>query len=94
MCQPWQDRADSISGADSPDCRTCAGARHHARAALQLDPGAQSLGGRIGQAYNQAYVHNWEYYPLTDREIDFAVKALLTIADPALFKIIVHGDKL
>ena len=49
--------------------------------------------GRIGQAYNQAYIHNWEYYPLTDREITFVVKSLLTVADPALFKIIVHGEE-
>lgn len=28
---------------------------------------------RIGKAYNQAFVHNWEYYPLTQREIDFVV---------------------
>jgi len=26
--------------------------------------------GRIGQAYNRAFVHNWEYYPLSDREIE------------------------
>jgi len=48
--------------------------------------------GRIGEAYNNAFVNNWEYYPLTEREIAFVVKNLETIADPALIKIIVHGQ--
>jgi GNAT superfamily N-acetyltransferase len=47
---------------------------------------------RIGQAYNQAFIRNWEYVPLTEREIDFVVENILTIADPKLFKIIVHGE--
>lgn len=46
--------------------------------------------GRIGHAYNSAFVNNWEYYPLTDREIAFILKTLETIADPRLIKIIVH----
>jgi GNAT superfamily N-acetyltransferase len=45
---------------------------------------------RIGQAYNQAFVHNWEYYPLTDREIKFVVDNILLVANPRLIKIIVH----
>jgi GNAT superfamily N-acetyltransferase len=48
--------------------------------------------GRIGQAYNKAFVNNWEYYPLTDREIAFVVKNLETIADPGLIKVIVHDQ--
>lgn len=51
-----------------------------------------SWGRRIGQAYNNAFVENWEYYPLTDREIDFVVDNIMTIANPKLFKIIAHGD--
>lgn len=47
---------------------------------------------RIGKAYNQAFVNNWEYYPLTDNEIDFVVDNIITIANPKLFKIIAHGD--
>ncbi|HXD10022.1 MAG TPA: hypothetical protein VN653_08170 [Anaerolineales bacterium] len=47
---------------------------------------------RIGRAYNDAFVHNWEYYPLTQREIDFVVSNIMTIADHRLIKIIVHGD--
>jgi len=49
--------------------------------------------GRIGQAYNKAFVDNWEYYPLSSREIDFVVDNIMTILDPDLIKIIVKdGD--
>ncbi|MEP0804425.1 MAG: hypothetical protein HRF47_02980 [Chloroflexota bacterium] len=47
---------------------------------------------RIGKAYNQAFVHNWEYYPLSPREIDFVVDNIMTIADHRLIKIITHGE--
>ena len=47
---------------------------------------------RIGRAYNQAFVNNWEYYPLTEREIKFLTDNLMTIADPRLIKIITHGE--
>ena len=47
---------------------------------------------RIGKAYNEAFVHNWEYYPLTQREIDFVVQNIMTIADHRLIKIITHGE--
>ena len=49
--------------------------------------------GRIGQAYNQAFVDNWEYYPLSENEIDFVVKNVMTIVDPDLMKIITKDDK-
>lgn len=47
---------------------------------------------RIGKAYNEAFVQNWEYYPLSQREIDFVVDNIMTIADHRLIKIIVHGE--
>ncbi len=47
---------------------------------------------RIGKAYNNAFVNNWEYYPLTPREIDFVVDNILTIADHRLIKLITHGE--
>jgi len=47
----------------------------------------------IGRAYNRAFVNNWEYYPLTDREIDYLVGKLMVVADPRLIKIIAHGDE-
>ena len=48
---------------------------------------------RIGQAYNNAFVRNWEYYPLSQREIDYVVENIMTIADHRLIKIIVHGEE-
>lgn len=47
---------------------------------------------RIGDTYNKAFVNNWEYYPLTQREIKFVVDNIMTIADPKLIKIVLHGD--
>ncbi|MBN1488019.1 MAG: hypothetical protein JW981_10285 [Anaerolineae bacterium] len=48
--------------------------------------------GKLGQTYNKTFVNNWEYYPLTQNEIDFVFKDVATIADYRLFKMIVHGD--
>jgi len=47
---------------------------------------------RIGDAYNKAFVNNWEYYPLTENEIKFVVDNIMMTANPKLFKIIAHGD--
>jgi hypothetical protein len=47
---------------------------------------------RIGKAYNDAFVNNWEYYPLSPREIDFVVENIMTVADYRLIKIITHGE--
>lgn len=49
--------------------------------------------GRIGQAYNDAFVNNWEYYPLSPNEIKFVVDNIITIADHRLIKIIVHDER-
>jgi GNAT superfamily N-acetyltransferase len=48
---------------------------------------------RIGKAYNQAFVNNWEYAPMTDREIAFILDNLLTVADPRLIKVITHEQE-
>ncbi|NLF01720.1 MAG: hypothetical protein GX601_12160 [Anaerolineales bacterium] len=48
---------------------------------------------RIGQAYNQAFVNNWEYYPLSQREIDFLAEQLLTVADPRLVTLITNDER-
>ena len=47
---------------------------------------------RIGRAYNQAFINNWEYYPLSEREIRFLTDNLMSVADPRLIKIITHGE--
>lgn len=44
--------------------------------------------GKIGQAYNNAFVKNWEYVPLTEREIAFVVDTIMLVANPKLIKII------
>lgn len=49
--------------------------------------------GQIGQAYNDAFVDNWEYYPLTQHEIKFVVDNIISVADHRLIKIIVHGEQ-
>ncbi|TFH37310.1 MAG: hypothetical protein E4G99_02830, partial [Anaerolineales bacterium] len=48
---------------------------------------------RIGQTYNQSFIKNWEYYPLTEREIEYVISEILTIANPRLIKIILHGEE-
>jgi hypothetical protein len=48
---------------------------------------------RIGQAYNASFVNNWEYFPFTQREIDFVVDNIMMVADQRLIKIIVHGEE-
>jgi hypothetical protein len=47
---------------------------------------------KIGKLYNDSFVNNWEYYPLTDREIQFLLENILLVADPRLIKIITHKD--
>lgn len=44
----------------------------------------------IGEAYNNTFVNNWEYYPLTKREVKFAVDNILVVADYRLIKIITY----
>ncbi len=48
---------------------------------------------RIGQAYNKAFVNNWEYYPLSPSEIKFVVDNIMLVADHRLIKIITHEDE-
>lgn len=48
--------------------------------------------GRIGQAYNKAFVNNWEYYPLTEAEVKYVVDNIMLVADHRLIKIIAHDD--
>jgi len=52
-----------------------------------------AMGQRIGDAYNKAFIKNWEYYPLSERELDFVIDNIMVIADPKLMKIIMHEDE-
>lgn len=47
---------------------------------------------RIGDAYNRAFVRNWEYHPLSRREIDYILGKVLLVADPRLIRLIVRGE--
>lgn len=49
---------------------------------------------RIGAAYNEAFRHNWEYYPLSQREIAFLVDTLARVADPRLITVILYGEEI
>jgi hypothetical protein len=48
---------------------------------------------RVGRAYNNAFIHNWEFSPLTENEISFVLDTILTVGDPRLIKIIAHDDE-
>jgi hypothetical protein len=48
---------------------------------------------KIGYTYNKTFINNWEYYPLTEREVKFAVDNVLLVADHRLIKIITHNDE-
>jgi hypothetical protein len=47
---------------------------------------------RIGETYNKTFINNWEYYPFTQGDIDYAVQNVFMVADPRLIKLIMHGD--
>jgi hypothetical protein len=49
--------------------------------------------GAIGRTYNKSFVNNWEYYPVSDREIDFLVEQISPLADHRLMTFIAaNGD--
>ena len=48
---------------------------------------------KIGEAYNNTFVNNWEYYPLSQNEIQFLKDDILAYADHRLIKLITHKDK-
>ncbi len=48
----------------------------------------------LGHAYNQAFVNNWEYYPLTDNELTFVVNNIIMVADARLIKVIMRKDQI
>lgn len=48
---------------------------------------------QIGETYNAAFVNNWEYYPLSRREVDFLVDQVRPLADPHLMTFIAAGER-
>lgn len=47
----------------------------------------------IGTLYEQAFKHNWEYFPLTERDLDYLVDNVINFVDPHLVKFIVDQDE-
>jgi GNAT superfamily N-acetyltransferase len=47
---------------------------------------------RIGRMYNKTFIKNWEYYPFTQGDVDYAVQNVFMVADHRLIKLIMHGD--
>jgi hypothetical protein len=47
---------------------------------------------KIGKAYNNTFINNWEYYPLTEREVKMLVDNIMMIAIPSLLKIITNKE--
>ncbi len=47
---------------------------------------------RIGEAYNKTFINNWEYYPFTRGDVQYAVDNVINFADYRLIKLILHGD--
>jgi hypothetical protein len=47
---------------------------------------------RIGRTYNKTFINNWEYYPFTQGDVDYAVQNVFMVADYRLIKLIMHGE--
>ena len=47
---------------------------------------------RIGETYNKTFINNWEYYPFSPGDVQYAVDNVFLVADPRLIKVITHGD--
>ena len=47
---------------------------------------------KIGQAYNNSFVNNWEYYPLSDNEIKFVLNNIMVVAVPQLLKAVTYKE--
>ena len=54
----------------------------------------KSWTGRIREAYNRAFVDNWEFCPITEREAKFLMDNAISLSDPRLIKIIVHDEEM
>lgn len=49
---------------------------------------------RIGQVYNDVFVANWEYAPITPAEMHVIAERLLAISDPRLIKLVMKDDEI
>jgi hypothetical protein len=49
---------------------------------------------RAGRLYNDTFVENWEYCPLTAEEMDVVADRLLSISDPRLMKLVMKEEQI
>ena len=47
---------------------------------------------KLRNAYNKSFVKNWEYYPLSDRELKFVIDNAITFVIPEMVKFILDKD--
>ena len=47
---------------------------------------------RIGETYNKTFIKNWEYYPFSPGDVQYAVDNVFLVADHRLIKVITHGN--
>lgn len=48
----------------------------------------------IGEVYNRTFINNWEYYPLSEGEINYLLKTIMTVADPKFIKLVMYKDEI
>lgn len=48
----------------------------------------------IVRTYNDTFIHNWEFNPVTEAEAEVIGERLLQIADPKLIKLVMKGDEI
>jgi hypothetical protein len=49
---------------------------------------------RVGRLYNETFVDNWEYCPLTEEEMNVVADRLIAISDPKLMKLVMKGEEI
>jgi GNAT superfamily N-acetyltransferase len=49
---------------------------------------------KIGETYNKTFIHNWEYYPFSQGDVQYAVDNIFLVADHRLIKLILHEDEI
>lgn len=54
----------------------------------------EKYANKVGETYNNAFVNNWEYYPLSQNEMKLLVDNLMSVIDPKLIKIITYDEKI
>ncbi len=47
---------------------------------------------RIGESYNKTFINNWEYYPFSRGDVQYAVDNVINFADYRMIKLILHGE--